>query len=348
MSRRSRRTGRRRPQGQPRSTGPGSLPTLSEYLNDTWLPAMRPVLRPGPHSLYSKNLRKHVIPALGHLRLDRIEPRAINALYSQMLGGARPLAPSTVSRIHRVFHRAMRDAVRWGLLEVNPVGRADPPREPFKEQVVWDPQQVRTFLAGARDDPLYELWLFYALTGVRRGEALGLRWSDVDLEGRWVSIRRALVMVDHQPWLGETKTARGRRTMAIDSHLAAALTGLRRRQEAAGRGRPEDVVFARPDGSSLHPDQVTRWFQDLSQRIGLPRTRLHALRHAHASAGLAAGVDIKIMSVRLGHSRISMTADVYQHVVPSIDREAAGRLAQVLLPPSGAPASPEGPRPPGP
>ncbi|HET6963220.1 MAG TPA: tyrosine-type recombinase/integrase [Acidimicrobiales bacterium] len=308
--------------------------TVGRYLTEIWLPGVRAVLRPGTYSSYAMNVRTHMVPGLGSLRLSDLDPPTINAFYGRLLdGGPRPpLARSTIRRLHATLRRALRDAVRWGYLGVNPAGDADPPWVPHREMPAWDIVQLRTFLAGARSDPRYELWLFYALTGTRRGEALGLRWSDVDLEARRVSIRRAHLMVDHHLWVGETKTVRGRRTIAIDGHLTAALAELRRRETDRGRGRNQDLVFVRPDGAPWNPEQVTRWFARLANELHLPRLTLHGLRHSHATCALAAGVDAKIISVRLGHAHMGVTADLYQHALPGLDRDAAERMARLIVP----------------
>ena len=309
-------------------------PTVAQYLTETWLPAVKVALRPGTWSSYSDHVHMHIVRWIGDIPLDQLDPTDINAFYGRLLNRSpKPLAPSTVRRVHATLHRAMRDAKRWGLLAQNPVSGVDRPWVPQKEMPAWEPAQLRTFLTAAREDPRYELWLFYALTGVRRGEALGLRWSDVDLAGQRVSVRRSLLVVEHQLHVGELKTARGRRTISIDSYLTAALTRLRRRQRERGLGRDGDLVFARDNGLSWNPEQVTRWFKQLAHRAGLPPIRLHGVRHSHATSALAAGVDVKIVSIRLGHSRSSITADIYQHALPGLDREAAQRMADLIVPP---------------
>ncbi|HEX5267661.1 MAG TPA: site-specific integrase [Acidimicrobiales bacterium] len=304
--------------------------TVRDYLIDAWLPAARSFLRPGTYSGYAVNVRAHLVPGLGPVLLVALDPVAINAFYGSLLANRdRPLAPATVRRVHATLRRALGDGVRWGYLDRNPAAGADPPWAPRREMPVWDARQVARFLRATCSDPQFELWLFYFLTGVRRGEALALRWSDVDLEAATVTIRRSLLVVDHRLQIGEPKTARGRRQIAIDPHLVEALSGLRRRQGERGAGGPDELVFARPDGRPLHPEQVTRRFNQLSDRAGLPPARLHGARHAHAT--LASGVDARIISARLGHSQVATTADIYQHALPGLDREAAVRIAGVVF-----------------
>ena len=328
-------TTRSTPPPPPPRPGADADLTVGRFLTEIWMPGIRPSLRPGTYSSYAVNVLTHMVPALGSVRLRDLDAPTINAFYGRLLdGGPRPpLARSTIRRLHATLRRALRDAVRWGYLSSNPASAADPPWVPSSEMPVWDISQLRAFLSAARDDARYPLWLFYLLTGVRRGEALGLRWSDLDLARKRVTIRRAHLLVNHRLWVGEPKTARGRRTIAIDTHLARVLSELRERERLAGRGGGDDLVFVRQDGRPFNPDHVTRLFNRLAKRAGLPPIRLHGARHSHATAALAAGVDAKIISVRLGHAHMGVTAEIYQHALPGLDREAAERMAELIIPP---------------
>lgn len=332
MSARSRRSkSRRRPRAAPVASAP-ALPLLGPWLTDVWLPAVRPAVRPTTFASYASTVRAYLVPRLGGIPLDGLTPPAINACYGSLLADPlRPLAPLSVVRVHAVLRRALRDAVRWGILERNPALGADPPRARAREMQPWDAAEVARFLVGARADPYYELWLFFLLTGVRRGEALALRWSDVDLGAARATIRRALLVVDHKPQIGEPKSARGRRTIALDGHLVGALAALRKRQADNGRGQSADLVFAHSDGSAYHPEQVTRWFARAVRRAGVRPARLHDTRHAHATLALAAGIDTRIVSARLGHGQVSITADIYQHALPGLDRHAADKIAGIVF-----------------
>ncbi len=201
---------------------------------------------------------------------------------------------------------------------------------------IWTAKQLHSFLDGASSDSNYALWLFYILTGVRRGEALALRWSDIDLQAGNVVIRRSLVPVDHRLVIGEPKTNRGRRQISLDTRLVEELRHHRYRQseERLLMGpafRDQGLVFAHPDGAPLRPEQVSRWFTALSRQTGVPAIRLHDLRHLHATLALAAGVPTRVVADRLGHSTTAVTADIYQHVLPELDREAANKVAAVVF-----------------
>ena len=302
--------------------------TVARFLRGTWLPAVKATIRPTTYSSYEMHVRCYLVPAFGPLRLLELTAPTINAFYGELLQGwnGRPaLSPATARRIHATLHRALRDAVRWELIVRNQAGAADPPRARRPEITVWSVPQLHVFLRDAAADPRYALWLFYILTGVRRGEAVALRWSDLDLEAATATIRRSLVPVDHRLVFSEPKTERGRRLIGLDPRLVSVL-GQRRSDRLLD---DEALVFARSDGMPLHPERVSRWFAKLVAATGAPHIRLHDLRHLHAT--LAAGVAPRVLADRLGHSSTAVTTDTYQHVLPTMDRDAARRVAELVF-----------------
>ena len=205
--------------------------TLKAFLLCEWLPAIKGTLRPTTYASYTMLATQHIIPRLGGLQLQKLNAAGINALYAHLLEEGRVcgrggLSPSSVRRVHAVLHRACRDAVRWGRLTVNPVDAADPPRasaEHAERLPVWTAEQLSASLAHVADDRLYALWRLLAMTGMRRGEALGLQWSCLDMEGGRLTIRRAWVPVNGVGQMSEPKTRRGRRTIALDPVTLEAL-----------------------------------------------------------------------------------------------------------------------------
>ena len=215
---------------------------------------------------------------------------------------------------------------------------ADPPKasaEHHDRLPVWSAEQLAAFLGHVSDDRLYALWRLLAMTGMRRGEALGLAWEDGDMEAGSVTIRRAWIPVNGVAQFSEPKSRRSRRTIALDpvtlevlrfhaAHQADEQTDWAEGYAAAG------LVFTRPDGRPLVPWAVSKAFREHSKAALLPPIPLHGLRHTYATLALASGVNPRIVSGRLGHATVALTLDVYSHVLPQADREAAEKIAALL------------------
>jgi integrase len=217
----------------------------------------------------------------------------------------------------------------------NPALFAPPPTPRRGELRTWTAEELRQFLDSVRDDRLYAAWRVAALTGMRRGEVLGLRWADLDLDAGWLAVRQTLVVVENHFEISEPKTTRGHRQLALDPETIMALRSHRKNQAAerlaAGPAwTTSALVFTRQDGTPLHPEHVRRLFDRHLQRAGLPRIRFHDLRHTHATLALQAGVHPKVVSERLGHTTVAMTLDVYSHAIPAMQQEAATIVADLL------------------
>ncbi len=324
---------------------PRSRQTLDGFVAE-WLTAVEPTVRPATHHSYARNLRLHVLPTLGGSPLAAVDGGSLNGLYARLLAEGRKdyrgggLSPRSVRYVHTIVHRVMRDAVRWGRLSRNPADAADPPRAApagGPGMVTWTAAELRTFLDATRGDRLHPAYLLLATTGMRRGEALGLRWVDLDLDAARAAIRQTVITVDHQPQLGTPKTAKGRRTVTLDAGTVTGLREHRSRQAAErllmGAGWTDrGLVFTRPDGGPLHPERFTRGFVDRARRAGLPRIRLHDLRHGWATMALAAGVHPKIVQERLGHAGVGITLDIYSHVTAGLHGDAAEKVAGLVFP----------------
>jgi len=195
--------------------------TLKTFLVNEWLPSITASVRPSTLDHYANNVHAYVVPAIGSLRIQSVTPARLNALYATLLKSGKTrdgsgLSPKSVRHIHTTMHKALRDAVRWGVLQRNPADLAEPPRPTTAEMKVWTPAQMRTFLDTVTNDRLYGAWIIIATTGMRRGEVLGLRWSDVDLDGGRASVVQTLTAVRHVATISEPKTAKGRRAVALD------------------------------------------------------------------------------------------------------------------------------------
>jgi integrase len=316
--------------------------TLGEYLADRWLPAIEATVRPTTFAGYRAHVRVYVNPALGSIPLQSVTTDQLNAFYLQLhrAGGrdGAALAPATVRRVHATLHRAFRDAMSWGYLNRNPAAPAVKPKQRSPgsvEMKTWTVADVRRFLDHVQGDRLFPAWRLAASTGLRRGELLGLRWQDVDLDTGRVSVRQTLTTVGNKVAFGEPKTARGKRNIALDGVTIGALRMWRARQaqERLTFGQAwhdTGLVFSREDGSLIHPDTFSFWFDRQVRAAGVPRIRFHDLRHTHATLALQAGVPAKVVSERLGHATVAFTLDVYSHVIPALQEDAAERIAALV------------------
>jgi integrase len=318
--------------------------TVTEFA-DEWLKAIEPTVRPSTHYSYSRNIKLHVKPYLGSVPLASIDAGMLNGLYAQLLAEGRKnqkgggLSNRSVRYVHTIIHRMFKDAVRWSRLARNPVDSADPPKATAtvkRKLATWTAEQLRAFLLGTRADRLYAAFLLLATTGMRRGEALGLRWVDLDLDARKASIVQTVITVKHAVHIGDPKTAKGTRTIELDPATVAALREHRKRQAAErlqmGSGFTDHgLVFCQPTGEPVHPERFSEAFTSRSKKAALPIIRLHDLRHTWATLALEAGVHPKVVQERLGHANISVTLDIYSHVSTSVHSDAADKVASIIF-----------------
>ena len=246
----------------------------------------------------------------------------------------------TVNYVHTIIHRAFKDAVRWGRLARNPADAANPPHGGQKSDGIqaWDAPTLRAFLeaSSAADDRLHPLWVLLATTGMRRGEALGLRWADLDLETGRLRVVQTIIQTRSTVMIGEPKTAQGRRPVALDTGTVAVLREHRRRmleeRMLIGPGFDDQgLVFHQPDGTWLHPDAVSEMFLRRATRYKLTRLTLHGLRHTWATLALERGIHPRVVQERFGHSTISITLGMYSHVTPTLHDNAAEAIAGLIL-----------------
>jgi integrase len=316
--------------------------TLADYLIKTWLPAAKATIKPSTAELYATTISAYIEPHnISGMKLQDVKPPHLNALYATLsTSGSRdgkPLGPKTVRNCHTLLHRAFRDAVKWELLVRNPAESADPPRVSTPEINAWDGDTVRRFLDSCHDDRLGSLWHLIATTGLRRGEALALRWSDVSLPNATVSVSRTASWVGGKTTYTEPKTQRSRRVVPLPPETIAVLRDWRKRQAAerlvAGElyDAEAGLVFADELGAPLPPKRITKAFGRAVERSGLPTVTLHGLRHSFATIALGAGVQTKIVADVLGHSSAQITADTYSHVTEPMTRDASARVAEAMF-----------------
>ncbi len=316
--------------------------TVERYLLERWLPIAEGNLAPTTQKEYRVTVTAYIVPHIGHLRLDRVDATTIDRLYMKLRReggrGRRPLSAKTVRNVHGVLSAAFGFAVRKGILHRNPVALAETPEAGRPDTAPpWTAQELRAFIDHVDGDRLEALWWMIPFTGMRRSEALGLGWDDVDLERRTVAVTHTVVDTDGGPIRRrETKTRRSRRPISLDVDTLGRLRDHRRRQLEermfVGAGYEDlGLVFCRPDGSMLRPDWVSRRFAKIRDDAGLRRITLRDLRHVWATLALESGIHPKVVQERLGHSSITMTMDRYSHVIEGLDREAADTVAAVVM-----------------
>lgn len=334
-----------------RTTGyrPPTDQRLGDFLAE-WLDTVEPSLAPSTIASYRRMIRVHVLPRIGPMRLRDLDAGTLNAIYAELLAtgnrrGKQPggLSVRTVRYLHSILRKALAAAVRWERIKRNPAALAGDAVDwkaaktnGRKAIRAWTADELRRFLASQADTDDHSLWTFLATTGCRRGEALGLRWRDVDLGAGTVEFRQTIGDIAGKAVLrSATKTGRGR-MIQLDEYAIAAIKAQRssqsRRRLVIGPGwEDKDLVFAGLHGGLPNPSAVSKRFERRIGQQAVPRIRLHDLRHTWATLAFKAGVHPKIVQERFGHSSIAITLDIYSHAIPAQESDAAARVAGLIF-----------------
>jgi integrase len=317
-------------------TQPAEQRTVAVHL-DRWLEdIVRPRVKPATFRSYTLLARLYIKPALGSIRLTKLTPGDLQALYGAL--SKRGLSASTVSRVHAVMRSSLRHALDTGLVHRNVSQAARPPAVRREEMQVLDRDQARALLAAARGGRMEALLTLALATGMRQGELLGLRWEDVNLDTGTVRVVRQL---GTDGTFSNPKSRQSVRTVDINPSTVAALRAQKIRQLETRailgqRYQSQDLVFCtvrpwpEPAGSPLGYRNVDRELKALLSRAGLPPIRFHDLRHTAATLMLLADTPLHVVSRRLGHASIVLTGNTYAHVLPSQGREVADRMEAIL------------------
>ncbi len=316
--------------------------TVSEYL-DRWLEEVaRPNVRPTTFATYEATIRNHVIPEIGSLPLTRLTPARIQKFYADKLAGPRAdgkpgkLSRRSVQYIHSVLRIALGQAVRWNLVARNVIDLVTPPRVDKKKIEPMTIDQVKYLLETARGDRLYALYYLALVTGLRRGELLGLKWSDLDLGIGILRVSRSLVDLRGRPTLQEPKTAKSRRVIELPPAAIKVLQDHRAEQDNEKTFWDIDYqdggfIFTGLAGRPMNPRYLDLKFKALLTRAGLPDFRFHDLRHTFATLVIP-GAGLKLASEILGHENISTTANIYGHVLDGATRKAISDVVSAITP----------------
>ncbi len=316
-----------------------SAAVLGDFL-DGWLEGQTSQLKETTWESY-RIVVDRVNARIGKVKIQSLTPLELERFYALLAesGGRRggPLAVKTIRNTHTVLRKALSDAERLGLIVRNPAAAARPPADVRKEQETWSSDELREFLEAVAEDRLYAFYVLLATTGMRRGEALGLRWRDLDLDGAELHIVQTLVAINYRPVVTTPKTKRSRRLIYLDDGSVGVLRSHRSAQRverlSAGPAwdSQNDLVFCDEMGGLLNPDWISRDFRIKIRKAMVRDIRLHDLRHTYATLALKGGVHPKVVSERLGHATVGITLDLYSHVTPAIGRDAADVVATSIF-----------------
>jgi integrase len=310
------------------STGPQQ--SMKQFL-ELWLEEVhKPTIRIGTYKGYRRYLDKHIFPALGHIPVQKLTPQKVQAFYARKQQEG--LSAKSVNNIHGMLHKALEHAVRWGLAPRNVCDAVSLPKQTRRDIQPLTQKQARQLLVSAQGHKLAGLLTLAITTGMREGELLALKWLDINFDARSLHIQHSMGYIPGQGYLEfEPKTSKGRRKIVLPPLVCEALKQHRTRQleaclKAGTRWQDHDLVFCNMYGGYLDPAHLRQRFDKLLKDAGLPDVRFHDLRHSAATILLSMGVPAKVVQEILGHSQISMTMDIYSHVLPDMQQEAMGKM----------------------
>jgi integrase len=308
---------------------------LEDYLQE-WLTNEKLVMRSSTWSHYNQLTRSYVIPAIGKIILKDLRTEHIRGFYNQLI--SQKIGVSTIQKIHTLCHSSLELAVKIGAIPRNPTDNAHPPKPPHTEMMIFDDKQVNHFLVsiiGHRWEALYHLAI---VTGMRQSELLGLKWIDLDWIRQTIKVERQLARADKTgvKFLSP-KTRAGRRTVALGDRTIDVMRSHYECQQSerlatGDKWVEHGLIFTNSFGGPIHHRNLLRDFYRQLKSAGLPRIRFHDLRHTAASLMLNNGVPALVLSRRLGHSKASITLDVYGHLIPAMQAEAAELIDELITP----------------
>ena len=316
---------------------------IKEYLNE-WIEDHKENLSPTTYDGYKMIIRVHLNPALGQLKLENLRPIHIKSYFRHKKKNGRAdgkkggLSQKTLLQHYRVLSKALKEAVKMELLKRNPAKAVSSPKPKKKVIQAMNEKQINKLLKVAKNENewIYNFIYLAVKTGMRRGELLGLRWEDVNLNEKQLNIRNTLVITKKGMIFKEPKTSSSIRPIEITEDLISVLKSIQKNQNkrkiylGLNYCTNNNLVFCKDNGEKFNPDTATRRFKRIAKKAGLDQFHLHTLRHTHATLLLKAGVHPKIVQERLGHSSITQTLDTYSHVIPSMQREAIEKLRIII------------------
>ncbi len=308
-------------------------PSVEAFLRSWLETSVKPRVRPLTYAGYKVNVEKHLIPTLGKIRLDQLTPQHVQAMMNNRLAAG--FSTKTIGYVHQVLRTALNLAVRWDMVSRNVARLVDRPRIERKPINPLTPDDARKFLTAIQGHRLEALFSVALALGLRQGEALGLRWEDVDFATGTIRVQNQLQRIEGRLTLVPPKTAKSRRTLVMPPLIIDGLREHEKRQVAekiwaGSHWENTTLVFANRNGGPTQARHVIEQFHEALEEAGIRRIRFHDLRHSCATLLLVQGVSPRVVMEVLGHSEIALTMNSYSHVVPELQREAAQRMQAIL------------------
>jgi integrase len=308
--------------------------TLGEYL-DSWLKgSVLGTVRQSTYDRYEIAVRVHLKPALGRIKLSKLTAAKVSTFYQEKRNEG--CADSSINKLHVTLHKALDQAAKWQMIPRNVCEVVDSPRPSSDEIRPLSTEETKRLLEAAKGDELEAVYILAVHTGMRQGEILALKWTDVDLENFTISVRRTLTKSGTKIVTGETKTSKGRRTITLTTEAVSSLREhLDRQLEDMERlgdlYRDNGFVFTTYGGTFINPSNLRRRsFKKLLERAGLPQIRFHDLRHTCATILFKEGKHPKLVQELLGHANVAITLDTYSHVIPGMGEQTARAMEDAL------------------
>ncbi|MCC5911411.1 MAG: site-specific integrase [Clostridiaceae bacterium] len=303
---------------------------VADYLEKWLQDYAKHKVAPKTYRSYHDTVHIHLNPKIGHYKLEKLSPTIIQSYYTWCIENTE-LSNTSINYNHKILKQALNQAVKWQLLIRNPCLAVEPPKKEKHKVEVLNEEEINKLLDACKDEVIY-LPIFLAITtGMRRGEIAGLEWKNVDFKENMLYVEKALQRIDGELQLVAPKTQKSNRPVALFDSVVAALKNHKKQQRKNRKALGDDCIIndfvcTWEDGRIIDPDYISNAFNRLTKKLDIPKRRFHDLRHTHATLLLKEGVHPKVVSERLGHSQISITLDIYSHVIPSMQKDAVEKI----------------------
>ncbi|MBI5954429.1 MAG: site-specific integrase [Chloroflexi bacterium] len=297
--------------------------TFEKFVTDYMENVRKNSLRPKTFEVYSYLLKLHINPEIGHIKLVQLRPDHLQSLYAKKVTSG--LSKRTVQFMHAIIHKALKQALKWGMVNRNVADLVEAPKPKRQSLTVWDSQQVNTFLSSCKDHRFFPIFVVAIYCGMREGELLGIHRENIDLSKGTIRVMHQAQSLKGGMVITDPKTESSKRLITVPKTALDVL-----KSHIKGLENKTGLIFSTSTGKPISPSNLQKAFREETEKAGLPRIRFHDLRHTSATLLLEAGVHPKVVQERLGHSQISMTLDLYSHVLPSMQKEAADKMEDIL------------------